>query len=832
MPKIKMCYGIDLGTTNSAIVKMENGEAVIIKSDTLKDTLPSCVSFTRKKITRVGDGAYNDLRQDKARATKSWSTNKQNVFIEFKRTMGLDKEFYSSNMEESFNSEQLSAEVLKTLKSFVSDGEVDAAVITIPAKFKVDQISATKRAATMAGIKNSELLQEPIAAAIAYGLTAENKNETLLVFDFGGGTFDVALLTVEDGIMKVKDTEGDNYLGGKNLDYAIVDKILIPFLKENYCIKSILAEDEKRNILRDAVKFYAEQAKNQLSFNEKADITSQLDEFGNDDEGEPLELDLIITQEDLKKVLTPIFQKAIDITKSLLERNHLSGSDISNLILVGGPTYSPILRSMLKEQITDHVNVSIDPMTAVATGAAIYASGREYESSIGLKAGTIALDISYPSSSTSKTEFISVKLLPEECKGNKPDHVFVEVSRTGWSSGKTMINSAGDVIECDLREGKPNSFKLNCYDDTGSRLQCFPDEFTILQGMVVSSATLPYHIGIEALSGENEKDVFVPIPGLEKNKSIPAIGQKNDFFKLSHPMRPNVESDKLIIPIYQGEYGAEGSSAIYNDHVDDIVITGNDVPTFVPENTFVNIQIKVDASQLMHVDVEFVAIHESIEKDIDIKARKGVTEDALNQTIEQAYSLLSNIKNLGSASTSEISECENLLNDIKKHYEGEKSSEDGKMHLLADSRKACLYMETINKKYERDNIEKQINNSFTKLESANNELGNHYDTEVQVLREQIERIHKQNDLIASKEILEQIQKTFMSVTLIYQLIGFIKYANDNFDSIEWTNPSKARELVNQGMKVISCNPKEEELAPIINSMRECLNLSETDKLKF
>ncbi len=126
-----------------------------------------------KKIIRTGDSAYNNLRQDKARATKTWDNTAGNVFIEFKRNMGLDTEYYSSYMGRSFSSEELSSEILKSLKSFISDENVEAAVITIPAKFKTDQIAATKRAAELAGIKHCELLQEPIAASIAYGLNAD-----------------------------------------------------------------------------------------------------------------------------------------------------------------------------------------------------------------------------------------------------------------------------------------------------------------------------------------------------------------------------------------------------------------------------------------------------------------------------------------------------------------------------------------------------------------------------------------------------------------------------------------------------------------------------------
>ena len=532
MAQIKMKYGIDLGTTNSAICKMENGEPTIKKTDTLKDTLPSCVSFTKKKVIKVGDSAYNDLRQDKSRASKKMSKMSENVFLEFKRTMGLDTQYESKNMERSFSSEELSAEVLKALKSFVSDDSINACVITIPAKFKTDQIAATKRAATMAGIDHCELLQEPIAASMAYGLSSAKKDGMWLVFDFGGGTFDAALLKVEDGIMQVKDTEGDNYLGGKNLDYAIVDEIIIPYLKENFVIDDILEDDTKKQILRDAMKFYAEQAKNQLSFKDKCDVTSQLDEFGEDDEGTEIELDMVITKEQIAEVLSPIFQKAIDICKNLLSRNNLKGKDLDSLILVGGPTYSPVLRSMLKEQITPNVDTSIDPMTAVAKGAALFASGIDTESKgpgVGGNSCTVALDLAYESSSVETVEFVSVKLLKNECTGTIPSKIFIELTRNdkGWSSGKVEINEIGDVIECQLMEGKSNSFAIVAYDEKGSAIPCFPNEVNIMQGIVVGNAVLPYNIGIEAHDSNRNKDVFVPLKGLEKNQLITAIGVRN-----------------------------------------------------------------------------------------------------------------------------------------------------------------------------------------------------------------------------------------------------------------------------------------------------------------
>lgn len=487
MARLKIDYGIDLGTTNSAICRMEKGEPVVIKTDVLKDTMPSCVSFTKRRSVKAGDSAFNEMKSDKRRASKSGKRSNSNSYVEFKRTMATNTRYHSSYMERDYSSEELSAEVLKTLKSFVTDENIASVVITVPAKFTVNQKTATIEAAKMAGFKRCELLQEPIAASMAYGLTADRKNGIWMVFDFGGGTFDAALVKVEDGIMQVFDTEGDNYLGGKNLDYAIVDRIIIPYLMDNYNISDTIADADKKEILRDAMKTYAEDLKNQLSFKDKEDVLSNLGDLGEDEDGEEIELDLTVTQDEAFNVMRPYFQKAVDICKNLLERNHLDSNQLDKLILVGGPTHSPLIRQMLREQITPNVDTSIDPMTAVATGAALYASTIDAEvSDEDIAVDTVKLEIGYEATSVETTEWVSVKL-PSDAKQSE---VFVELVRSdkAWSSGKTSIDKSGNVIEANLIEGKPNSFVVMCYDAQGNSLPCFPDEITIIQGAKVGAA--------------------------------------------------------------------------------------------------------------------------------------------------------------------------------------------------------------------------------------------------------------------------------------------------------------------------------------------------------
>lgn len=814
-----MKFGIDLGTTNSAICKMEGGEPVIKKTDTLKDTLPSCVSFTRKKVVKVGDSAYNDLRQAKSQATKNWTNGMVNVFIEFKRDMGTDKTSFSSNMDASYSPEQLSAEVLKTLKSFIGDENVSAAVITIPAKFKADQIAATKRAAQLAGIKHCELLQEPIAASMAYGLNSANKNGQWLVFDFGGGTFDAALIKVEDGIMQVKDTEGDNYLGGKNLDYAVVDNIIIPYLQENFVIDEIMANDATRNILRDAMKFYAEQAKNQLSFKAQADITSQLDEFGEDDEGNEIELDLVVTQEQLKPVLAKVFQKAIDITIDLLTRNGLSGSDLDKLILVGGPTYSPVLREMLRKQVTPNVDTDIDPMTAVSKGAALFASGIDSEVKEEIAVGTVALNLSYEANSVQPMEYVTVQLDKNECTGNIPERLFVELVRSdnGWSSGKVEINDIGDVIECQLMEGKNNAFTITTYDEKGSVIPCFPKEINIMQGIVVGNAVLPYNISIEVHDFGLDKNIVKSVKGLEKNQQIPATGALNGL-KTRNQLRPGMEEDTLIIPIYQSEHNAEGTSAVHNDHVFDVIITGDEVGQLIPVGSDVDITIKVDRSQMLKLEAFFPISGETVEKEVEIPVRTVISTIELEKLKDTANNKLRALKSSSSISASETAEADKLINDINNCFNGEKSSEDGRMHLQANLRRAFLKMEEVEQGHEWEALEAEIREEFDRLEKANNDLGNKYDKQVVAVRSQVDMAIRAKDVRQARAVLDDINSLFVAVTLIYQLMGFIDYHLKNFNSIQWKDSNRARQLLQQGKEIAATNPSESTLHPIVRSV--------------
>jgi molecular chaperone DnaK len=812
----KIDYGIDLGTTNSAIARMENGVPTIKKSDTLKDTLPSCIHFNKRQDVLVGDTAFNVMKNDNTRALKTFEKGKTNTFIEFKRTMGTTHSYDCSNMSKSFSSEELASEILKKLKSFVQDENISSIVITVPAKFLNPQNEATMKAAKLAGFKHIELLQEPVAAATAYGLGSKSKDGFWLVFDFGGGTFDVALIKAEEGILAVKDTDGDNWLGGKNLDDAIVDQIIIPSLQQNYTIDSVLQDSDKKQILRDALKFYAEEIKIEMSTKPSVNYVIPLGSLKMEDENginlEDEEIEIVSSADEFENVVAPIFQNAIDITKELLKRNNLKGSDLGALILVGGPTYSPILRRMLKEQITDKVDTSVDPMTVVAKGAALFASTISVSEEV--KETTrdktkLQLDIKYEATTVELDEMVNVKVLKEKTTGTYPEKIYADVIRFdgAWSSGKKQIGEKATIVDVLLVEGRSNSFEINVYDQEGNKLDCQPHQFSILQGIggLDKMQVLPYYIGIGKFFSSEGKDLFKPAKGLDKNKTFPATGVINGL-KTRSEIRPGMKKDIIRIPIYQGDYNAEGTIPVLNNLVTEVIITGEDMPALLPLGSDVDITIKVDSSQLMKFTAYFPLLNHTEELDIEIKQTEPPTEDLLTKEISKAKRTAQKIN---------ASDVSAKLEALEEQLENEKGSADGKMKILDGLRKELLKLDSAEKVAEWPKVEQELKDAFYELEDliekikTNNEDNDlnmdKIEAHIQEYKKTIEQIIKDKNTKEAKHLIGEIGSLDFNlrnaVTGNSMDVQFLRHINDTFNSYKWRDPNKARQLCNQGLQL-------------------------------
>ncbi|MGN0029281.1 MAG: Hsp70 family protein [Marinilabiliaceae bacterium] len=834
MARTRIDYGIDLGTTNSAIARMENGESVIKQTKNLMDTLPSCVYFSKNKKgergLRVGLTAKNAVYSDAMTALSKGIPPKQFGYLEFKREMGSDRKYSNENMsKDSYSPEELSAEVLKELKSQINDETFDSVVITVPAKFTAIQKDATMEAARMAGFRKCELLQEPVAACMAYGLSNADKGGKWLVFDFGGGTFDAALVKVEDGILTVFDTEGDNYLGGKNLDEAVVDRILLPNIRENYDISSYESTDWKRKSLSDALKGPAEELRIALSFAESADYSTydRNLNMGKDDAGDDIDLEVTVTKDQLVEAISSQYQKAVDICKDLLSRNSLSGKDLTSLILVGGPTYSPIVRKMLKEQITPNVDTSINPMTAVACGAALYASTRVAdvdEKTIKKEAGAdvVFLNVGSEATSVEASEWVSVTIDREKTGATCPTSILVELQRAdgGWRSDRTSIDAKGNVIEAFLIEGRPNTFRINAYSVNGDPLKVFPAELTIIQGMKVGAAPLPYNIGIAIYSDTKRRGVFLPAKGLEKNKPLPAVGVVPNR-KTTQALRPGVETDILSIPVYQvSGLEAEGKTAALNTQIADVVVTGDDVDRLIPEGANVELTLNVDSSEMMTMEVYFPTEDVTVKKKLDLSKRESSQESLLWVKKEMAAAK----RGIGSLSDSGISV--DKLDEQLKSIESLINKGDDPMRAQSNLKELLRKIEEMEDSTEWQRLEKQLRDEFENLESAQREHGDAKSaTEVESLRSEMDQAIRLKNTNMGNETLERIRVAIFSLTLIYQLIGFIKYCDEDFSSISWKDSSRARQLINKGVDIINHSPSVQALRPVVI---ELLNIMPKD----
>src|SRR6187397_644752 len=368
--------GIDLGTTNSAMAVLEGGEPTVIPNAEGGRTTPSVVAFTRDGQRLVG-----------APAKRQQVTNPQNTIFSIKRFMGRKFEEVNEEMTivpyeviqgengdvrvkaegEEYAPQEISAMILQKLKTdaeaYLGEPVTDA-VITVPAYFNNAQREATKDAGTIAGLNVLRIVNEPTAAALAYGLDKEGADQTILVFDLGGGTFDVSVLELGEGVFEVKSTAGDNHLGGDNFDKAVVDWMAAEFKKD----QGIDLTQDKMALQR--LYEAAEKAKIELS----STMTTQINlPFITATAEGPKHLDLQLTRAKLEEITADLLGRTVEPTKQALADAGLDASKIDHVVLVGGMTRMPAVQEKVKELIGKDPHKGVNPDEVVAVGAAIQA---------------------------------------------------------------------------------------------------------------------------------------------------------------------------------------------------------------------------------------------------------------------------------------------------------------------------------------------------------------------------------------------------------------------------------------------------------------------------
>ena len=342
--------GIDLGTTNSCVAVLEGGEPKVIPNPEGNRTTPSVVAFKNGE-RQVGEVA------------KRQAITNPNTIISIKRHMGTD---YKVEIEgKQYTPQEISAMILQYLKSYAEDylGEkVDKAVITVPAYFNDAQRQATKDAGKIAGLEVERIINEPTAAALAYGLDKMEDDQTILVYDLGGGTFDVSILELGDGVFEVRATAGDNHLGGDDFDQVIIDYLVEEFKKENGIDLS------KDKMAMQRLKDAAEKAKKDLSGVTTTQISLPFITAG---ESGPLHLEMTLTRAKFDELSAHLVERTMGPTRQALQDAGLTPADIDKVILVGGSTRIPAVQEAIRKEIGKEPHKGVNPDEVVAMGAAI-----------------------------------------------------------------------------------------------------------------------------------------------------------------------------------------------------------------------------------------------------------------------------------------------------------------------------------------------------------------------------------------------------------------------------------------------------------------------------
>ena len=342
--------GIDLGTTNSCVSILEAGEAKVIPNPEGGRTTPSVVAFKNGERI-VGDAAKRQM-----------VTNKDTI-SSVKRLMGTDKKVEAAGKE--YTPEEISAMVLSYMKDYAEGylGEkVTKAVITVPAYFNDAERQATKNAGKIAGLEVERIINEPTAAALAYGLDKQDKMQTVLVYDLGGGTFDVSILEIGDGLFEVKATAGNNKLGGDDFDDRIVDYLKDMFKKENGIDLS------KDKMAMQRLKDAAEKAKKDLSGVTTTQISLPFISQGEDG---PLHLETSLTRAKFEDLISDLVESTLEPVRKAMKDAKLSSSDLDKVILVGGSTRIPCVQELIKKELGKEPHKGVNPDEVVAMGAAI-----------------------------------------------------------------------------------------------------------------------------------------------------------------------------------------------------------------------------------------------------------------------------------------------------------------------------------------------------------------------------------------------------------------------------------------------------------------------------
>jgi len=778
MSRTTIDFGIDLGTTNSAIAVLKGVITEAVKNNVDTDITSSAVYIKKSRDVQVGQRARNRLEGQQAA---------DDAYIEFKRRMGTGHvyEFRSAGL--SRTPEELSAELLKSLRGDVQQrlGEdIRAAVITVPAVFEQRQCTATKKAGELAGLLQCPLLLEPVAAALAYGFQADVNREYWLVYDFGGGTFDAALMKADDGLIDVVNHGGDNHLGGSDIDWAIVDKLILPQIAGQFNLPDFTRGAKCWRTAFAVIKRSVEIAKIELSRSETAFLE---DCRFKDADGEEVDLDLKLTRNEVTSVAQPIIERSIDICKRVLEEKRLAASAVGKILLVGGPTLAPYFRDILAAELGITLDHSIDPLTIVARGAAVFAGTQPLSTKLATpaKAGAISLELKYTPVGPDEDPTVRGKVVPEG--DTLPDGYTIQFTNqlTKWDSGKVPVKSDGAFrVDVLAERGDKNTFQIELFDAQGTRHATSPDSISYTIGVDISEQPVINSLGL-ALAN-NEFDVFFA-------KGTPLPAKRMIVYHTVRKLAKGDTGEVLNIPVVEGE----NSRADRNRLQDTLTVTGADIRRDLPAGSEVEVTLFMDASRIIRAKAYLPILDEEFEAVIDPATR---TPDVtlLRKDLHQEKSRLARLRarRASESLTSLSAQCQEL-DELAQVAEGDPDAADKAEARLLELR---VSLDRIEDSLEWPNMVKDARKKLDDLDTMIAQFGGNDDhrKRAAVLRADVEETidQKRDDRLPKK--IEQIQTLRQEILWENPVFVATMFRSLEREQSRMSDPDMAARLFEQG----------------------------------
>jgi molecular chaperone DnaK len=801
--------GIDLGTTNSEIAVSVNGNVEIIKNVWNDEYTPSVFGVNKAGNKIVGKQAFENL------FTKASEDGIHNNKAEVKRLMGTSETIRFERLDASLTPEEISAEILKSLKEDVtrkySDFPTIAAVITIPAYFSSLQAEATKRAGQIAGFKHVVLLQEPIAAAMAYGFD-NSENQNWLVYDLGGGTFDVAIMSSKDGILTVLGHSGDNFLGGKDFDLKIVDEIIKPAILEKFKLEGFDRSSDRYNSTFARLKATAESAKIKLS--QYDEVTIEVDEIGKDDDDKEIYVSIDFTRQQFEDLISPLVTKTIDLAKKTLNDSGIQSSAVSKIVLVGGPTQIPYIRKSLKKEFNITIDTSVDPLTVVARGACVYGLSQRIPQDLLLEDRPTnneerKLELRYDAMTAEDEQTVTGKI--DSLKDANDDY-FIQIQSESsgfYSSAKIKLKKNGTFYDTvRAQRGRTETYWIYLFDKDGNTIPVFPESFSITHGPTVSGAPIPHTISVAVAKNGINNDFQVEevcIPYYEKGRILPLKDTKP--YKTARKLVKG-QDNGLPIKVFEGE----SSNPENNLRITTLNINGDKLPYDLPEATEVKLTIEIDESRNIHIEAYVPSIDltlsdvrvDTYAQEVDTK-KLAVELEAQKERLKQVQS---------SISADEQKKLEDTINSIETNIKNADNDTDDKVRAERDVRE----LKTDLDKIEKDRTIPQLSEEFyEKLNRMQDSIDSIEDeTErarvADVLRsieEEGKKAIDSNDKDILIRLNEQLQDIYTAIILKNPAI-WIYWLNDiKLHRDELSNPTEADYHITKAEKAVEDGDVEE-----------------------